>query len=102
MVGEIKRGEGAIVRQGASKTAVYRDEKGRLHARSAVCTHSGCLLHWNSFEKCWDCTCHGSHFSVDGEPLNAPAVAPLAEALESKAAVKKIKSASLGQTRMAK
>jgi len=18
--------------------------------------------------KCWDCTCHGSHFSVDGEP----------------------------------
>ena len=101
-VGNIKRGKGAIVRHGVSKIAVYRDERGRLHARSAACTHSGCLLHWNSFEKCWDCTCHGSHFSVDGEPLNAPAVAPLAEALESKAAVKKIKSASLGRTRMAK
>ena|SRR5436190_19850260 len=41
LVEEIKRGEGAIVRQGASKIAVYRDEKGRLHARSAACTHSG-------------------------------------------------------------
>jgi Rieske Fe-S protein len=40
----------------------------------------GCHLHWNSFETCWDCPCHGSHFAFDGTPLNAPAIDPLAEA----------------------
>jgi Rieske Fe-S protein len=42
--------------------------------------HIGCHLHWNSFETCWDCPCHGSQFAVDGTPLNAPAINPLAEA----------------------
>jgi glycine/D-amino acid oxidase-like deaminating enzyme len=63
---EIKPGHGAIVRHGLKKVAAYRDEKGELHARSAVCTHLGCHLHWNSFETCWDCPCHGSQFGVDG------------------------------------
>ena len=76
---EIQPGKAALVRQGATKIAAYRDEEGNIHLRSAACTHAGCMLHWNSFETCWDCTCHGSHFSVDGEPLNAPAVKPLAD-----------------------
>jgi Rieske Fe-S protein len=37
----------------------------------------GCTVHFNSFERCWDCPCHGSHFDVDGNELNAPATAPL-------------------------
>jgi len=74
---EIKRGEGAIVRDGLKKVAAFRDENGRLHACSAACTHVGCHLHWNSFERCWDCPCHGSQFSIDGEILNAPAIKPL-------------------------
>jgi Rieske Fe-S protein len=61
------------------KVAAYRDENGRIHARSAVCTHLGCHLHWNSFERCWDCPCHGSQFSVDGAVLNGPAIHPLEE-----------------------
>jgi glycine/D-amino acid oxidase-like deaminating enzyme/nitrite reductase/ring-hydroxylating ferredoxin subunit len=77
---EIKPGHGAILRQGLSKVAAYRDEKGRLHAYSAACTHLGCHLHWNSFERCWDCPCHGSQFSVDGAVLNGPAVQPLEKA----------------------
>jgi glycine/D-amino acid oxidase-like deaminating enzyme/nitrite reductase/ring-hydroxylating ferredoxin subunit len=76
---ELKPGRGAIVRKGLSKVAAYRDLEGALHARSAACTHIGCHLHWNSFEVCWDCPCHGSQFAVDGTPLNAPAVSPLAE-----------------------
>ena len=62
-----------------SKIAAYRDPSGTLYARSAACTHVGCHLHWNSFETCWDCPCHGSHFAIDGTPLNAPAIGPLAE-----------------------
>jgi glycine/D-amino acid oxidase-like deaminating enzyme/nitrite reductase/ring-hydroxylating ferredoxin subunit len=74
---EIKPGQGAIVRQGLKKVAAYRDDAGALHACSAACTHLGCHLHWNSFERCWDCPCHGSQFSIDGEVLNAPAIFPL-------------------------
>jgi glycine/D-amino acid oxidase-like deaminating enzyme/nitrite reductase/ring-hydroxylating ferredoxin subunit len=70
-------GHGAIVRSGLSKVAAYRDENGRLITRSAACTHLGCHVHWNAFERCWDCPCHGSHFAPDGTVLNGPAVTPL-------------------------
>jgi glycine/D-amino acid oxidase-like deaminating enzyme/nitrite reductase/ring-hydroxylating ferredoxin subunit len=76
---ELEPGHGAIIRDGLTKIAAYRDSDGVLHARSAACTHVGCHLHWNSFEVCWDCPCHGSQFAVDGTALNAPAVSPLAE-----------------------
>jgi Rieske Fe-S protein len=76
---EIAPGQGAIVREGMSKVAAYRDDDGVLHARSAVCTHLGCHLHFNSFERCWDCPCHGSQFGIDGEVLNGPAIHPLEE-----------------------
>jgi nitrite reductase/ring-hydroxylating ferredoxin subunit len=79
-VEEIRPGQGAILRKGAGHVAAYRDESGALHVRSATCTHAGCLLHWNPFERCWDCTCHGSQFSVDGEPLQGPAFKRLGEA----------------------
>jgi glycine/D-amino acid oxidase-like deaminating enzyme/nitrite reductase/ring-hydroxylating ferredoxin subunit len=76
---DLQPGCGAIVRQGLQKIAAYRDEQGKLYARSAACTHLGCHLHWNSLERCWDCPCHGSHFAVDGSVLNGPAIYPLAE-----------------------
>lgn len=75
----IKPGEGAIVRRGTAKHAIYRAEDGSVVERSAVCTHVGCIVHWNSFEKCWDCPCHGSQFQPDGTVLNGPAVRPLAK-----------------------
>ena len=78
-VDELKPGEGAVMREGASRIAVYRDRDGALVRRSAVCTHIGCIVHWNGFEQCWDCPCHGSQFSPDGAVLNGPAVRPLAE-----------------------
>lgn len=76
----IKPGEGTIMRRGAAKHAVYRAEDGSIVERSAVCTHVGCIVHWNSFEKCWDCPCHGSQFQPDGTVLNGPAIRPLAKA----------------------
>ncbi|HEY8580734.1 MAG TPA: FAD-dependent oxidoreductase [Beijerinckiaceae bacterium] len=73
----IAPGQGAVVRQGLKKVAAYRDPAGALHLRSAVCTHASCIVHWNDFETCWDCPCHGSQFSVDGRVLNGPATMPL-------------------------
>lgn len=77
---DIQPGQGAVIRDGLKKLAVFRDESGTLHARSATCSHAGCVVHWNPFERCWDCPCHGSHFAVDGSVLNGPAISPLAKA----------------------
>jgi glycine/D-amino acid oxidase-like deaminating enzyme/nitrite reductase/ring-hydroxylating ferredoxin subunit len=75
---EIARGEGAIIRDGASKQAVYRADDGQLHAMSAVCTHLGCVVKWNKAEKSWDCPCHGSRFDALGKVINGPATKELA------------------------
>ncbi len=74
---ELQPGEGGIIRKGMTKVAACRDCKGRLHLTSAVCTHLGCHVHWNSTEQCWDCPCHGSQFAPDGAVLNGPAMMPL-------------------------
>ena len=73
----LQPGQGGLVRRGLEKVAAYRDEKGILHLVSSTCTHLGCVVHFNALEKCWDCPCHGSQFSVDGEVLAGPARVPL-------------------------
>lgn len=75
---DLDPGDGAIMRDGVNKLAVYKDAAGTIHRRSASCTHLGCIVQWNSLEKCWECPCHGSHFAPTGEVLNGPAVAALA------------------------
>jgi len=37
------------------------------------CTHMGCALHWNEEEQSWDCSCHGSRFTKEGETIDNPA-----------------------------
>jgi glycine/D-amino acid oxidase-like deaminating enzyme/nitrite reductase/ring-hydroxylating ferredoxin subunit len=75
----IKPGTGAVMRDGAKKFAVYRDDAGALHVRSAVCTHLYCIVDWNSVEKTWDCPCHGSRFDAYGRVINGPAISDLAD-----------------------
>jgi glycine/D-amino acid oxidase-like deaminating enzyme/nitrite reductase/ring-hydroxylating ferredoxin subunit len=78
----IKRGHGAVVRRGLTKHAVYRDDHGVLHERSAICPHLGCVVNWNPGEKTWDCPCHGSRFHHDGHVVNGPANRGLSDAGE--------------------
>jgi glycine/D-amino acid oxidase-like deaminating enzyme/nitrite reductase/ring-hydroxylating ferredoxin subunit len=73
----IPKGEGRVIRRGIHKIAAYRDDAGRLHERSAVCTHLKCIVDWNTAEKSWDCPCHGSRFSATGKVLAGPATADL-------------------------
>jgi glycine/D-amino acid oxidase-like deaminating enzyme/nitrite reductase/ring-hydroxylating ferredoxin subunit len=74
---EVPPGEGRLVRDGLGKVAAYRDGDGALHVVSAVCTHLGCQVKWNTAERSWDCPCHGSRFGWDGSVLQGPAVTPL-------------------------
>ena len=55
-----------------SKVAVYRDDRGQVHERSAVCPHLGGIVHWNAAETTWDCPCHGSRFDPLGKVINGP------------------------------
>lgn len=74
---EIQPGHGAVIQRGLHKVACYRDEGGATHEMSAVCTHLGCIVRWNSEERSWDCPCHGSRFAPMGDVLTGPAISPL-------------------------
>lgn len=70
---EIAKDNGAVLRDGLTKVAVYRDAQGALHKCSAICPHLGCIVAWNANEKTWDCPCHGSRFDKLGKVINGPA-----------------------------
>ncbi len=72
-VDEITPNSGAVMREGAMKIAVFRDESGELHRLSAVCPHLGCIVGWNAAASTWDCPCHGSRFDRHGTVINGPA-----------------------------
>jgi glycine/D-amino acid oxidase-like deaminating enzyme/nitrite reductase/ring-hydroxylating ferredoxin subunit len=74
----LERGQGGVVRRGVARHAVYRDDDGALHAFSAICPHLGCVVHWNSAERTFDCPCHGSRFDCAGKVINGPANTDLA------------------------
>ena len=74
---DLAPGEGGIVSANGHRVAGYRDDEGQLHAVSTRCTHLGCQVAWNGAELSWDCPCHGSRFTPDGEILNGPATKPL-------------------------
>jgi Rieske Fe-S protein len=70
---EIVNDSGAILRDGLSKIAVYRDITGKLHRFSAVCPHLEGIVRWNPVEKTWDCPCHSSRFDCYGVVIEGPA-----------------------------
>ena len=70
-------GTGVVVRRGSSLVAMACDMAGQTHMVGAACTHLGCIVGFNAGEQTWDCPCHGSRFTVDGEVLDGPAREPL-------------------------
>lgn len=74
---DIRPNEGKIIEFEGEKFGAYRDENNIIHFVDAECTHLGCMIKWNNDEKSWDCPCHGSRFTHEGEVLNGPANKPL-------------------------
>ena len=69
----ITPGEGAVVRRGARKLAVYRDLEGSCHAFSARCRHLNGQVGWNADDSTWDCPCHGARYDCLGRVIEGPA-----------------------------
>lgn len=71
---EIKNGEAKVIQIEGERIGAYRDEQGKLHMIDTTCTHLGCELQWNDGEKSWDCPCHGSRFTYEGDIVEGPAI----------------------------
>jgi glycine/D-amino acid oxidase-like deaminating enzyme/nitrite reductase/ring-hydroxylating ferredoxin subunit len=76
-VRDLARGDARVLMIGGKRVACHRTEAGELVKVSAVCTHLGCLVRWNSAEHTWDCPCHGSRFTPEGLVIGGPAESPL-------------------------
>ncbi len=74
---DLKLGEGKILSMSGQKVAAYRDDTGKIHLLSPVCTHLKCIVRWNAADRTWDCPCHGSRFQPSGEVFSGPAESPL-------------------------
>lgn len=72
-IADLATGEARVVKYNGDSIALYKDENGKLYAVNPVCPHAKCMVGWNSAEKSWDCPCHGSRFSPEGELLTGPA-----------------------------
>ncbi len=52
---------------------IFESITGLLTPSRMRCPHLGCALKWNSTEHTWDCPCHGSRFTEDGQLIENPA-----------------------------
>lgn len=52
---------------------VFESAIGLLTPTKPRCPHLGCALKYNRAEHSWDCPCHGSRFSENGELIDNPA-----------------------------
>jgi glycine/D-amino acid oxidase-like deaminating enzyme/nitrite reductase/ring-hydroxylating ferredoxin subunit len=71
-IDQIAPNTGAVIVDHGRKVAVFKDEGGEVHKRSAVCPHLGCIVAWNPAASSWDCPCHGSRFDKFGAVFNGP------------------------------
>lgn len=69
--------EGKVIEYKGKRVGIYKDNTGRVYMVDTTCTHLGCELEWNKAEKSWDCPCHGSRFSYDGNIIEGPALKKL-------------------------
>jgi nucleotide-binding universal stress UspA family protein len=70
---DLAPGTGGLVEADGKTVAAFKAEDGSVIALSPRCSHLGCTVDWNATAKTWDCPCHGSRYSRDGDLLQGPA-----------------------------
>jgi len=56
---------------------VAKDASGNVNVLAINCSHLGCSIAWTPADKLFECPCHGSRFTIDGEVAHGPAAFPL-------------------------
>lgn len=69
---DLEPGQGMVTVYGDDQVAIYKDELGNITALNPVCTHAGCIVHFNDAEQSWDCPCHGGRYDLTGKVLTGP------------------------------
>jgi len=70
-------GQGAVVAMGNKPVIVVNTDQG-VKAYSAICTHLGCIVAYDSTLTHIVCPCHDGHFNpLSGQVLSGPPPAPL-------------------------
>lgn len=84
IVNSMTVGKASEVPAGTGKIFQFNDDKvivvnhgGNITAVSAVCTHLGCLVHWDEAANMIACPCHGARYKQDGEIISGPQPRPL-------------------------
>ena len=61
-----------VIKMNGKYYGLYIDSDGKKHFVHHKCPHMKCNLVFNQEEKTWDCPCHGSRFSIDGDVIEGP------------------------------
>lgn len=72
----LKPGQSTMVQVRGKAVIVIRENAG-FRAISAICTHLGCLVKWESAKREFFCPCHAAVFDQNGAVVSGPAPAPL-------------------------
>lgn len=73
---ELPEGKGKIVLY-ENKPVILIHTKIGFFALSAICTHLGCIVHWDETKQLILCPCHAGVFDVKGNVLSGPPPRPL-------------------------
>ena len=66
-------GRGLVTAKGSGRSAGAL-AAGLMRFGAPVCPHMGCRLRYDLESRQWLCPCHGSAFSVLGDPTHGPAM----------------------------
>jgi cytochrome b6-f complex iron-sulfur subunit len=73
-------GSGKIVSVNDKPVIVVNSKTGGLKAFTAICTHLGCIVAWDSRKSSIACPCHDGYFNpVTGAVVSGPPPKPLAQ-----------------------
>lgn len=72
-------GTARLIKAHGKPIIVLRGPAGEIRAFSAICTHLGCIVHWDPGRGKIVCPCHAATFGPHGQVLSGPPSKPLPE-----------------------
>ncbi len=77
-VADLPVGQGKVLPVNDKPVIVVNTTQGGVKAFSAICTHLGCVVEWNSSKQFIGCPCHDGRFNpITGAVISGPPPAPL-------------------------